>query len=74
MAISKESMQKLTELYERVQGLVVSITLASDDLPSSWKDTLQDLATFLEISIQHVKALQLEVLALGQELRDLRDR
>jgi hypothetical protein len=73
MAISKESMQKLTDLYERVQGLAVGITLGEIQ-PLELRTTLQDLATFLEISIQHIKALQLEVLALGQELRDLRDR
>ena len=73
MAISKESMQKLTDLYERVQGLAVGITLGEIQ-PLELRTTLQDLATFLEISIQHIKALQLEVLALGQELRDIRDR
>ena len=73
MAISRESMQKLTELYERVQGLAVGITLGEIQ-PLELRTTLQDLATFLEIAVQHVKGLQMEVLSLGQELRDLRDR
>ena len=73
MAISKEQMQKLTELYERAQGLAVGITLG-DIQPLELRTILQDLSTYLEISILHVKSLQLEVHQLGQELRDLRDR
>jgi hypothetical protein len=73
MAISKEQMQKLTELYERVQGLVVTVTLG-DIQPLELRTNLQDLATYLEIAVLHLKSLQLEVHQLGQELRDLRDR